>query len=109
IASISDSVERFEHRGPVRRAVKQRAECLERMVRPLLRKLLQMNVLNPIAEDIDPMLGELKEHDVAGVEMDPQIRTLKAIDKIDHLRRRHQIAVEEDVLDVQMNLQPLGL
>jgi len=51
------------------------------------------------------MLGKLKHHDVAGIEMHPQVFAVEGIAKGDHLARGHQIAVEEDVLDVEVDAQ----
>ena len=56
----------------------------------------------------DPVLGELEQHDVAGVEVDAHVLALEAVDEGVHLHRRHQVAVEEDVLDVEVDLQLLG-
>ena len=61
-----------------------------------------MHVLGSFAQLRDPVLGVLKQHDVAGVKMHPHVWTLKMIDKRDHLARRHQVAIEEDIFDVQM-------
>ena len=109
IAVVADVCERLHHGGPVGGAVEQRAEGFQRMVGALLCVLLQVDVPDALAEDRDPVLGELVLHDVAGVEMDLHMLAVEAVDEGAHLHRRHQVAVEEDVLDVQRHLQLLGL
>ena len=54
------------------------------------------------------MLRELEDHDVARVEMNPQKFTVEAVDKVDHLLRREQVTIEEDILDIHLHLELLG-
>ena len=49
------------------------------------------------------MLGKLKKHDVARVEMHMHMVTVKAVDELIHLHRAKQIAVEENVFHVQVH------
>src|SRR4051812_1048634 len=81
IIAVIDALERLHHGGPIGCAVEQRAEGLERVVGPFLREFLEMRVLDPIAELRDPVLGKLKHHDVAGVEMNADVTAVKTIDK----------------------------
>ena len=75
---------------------------------PFFVNSLKWMLLDPLAEDRNPVLGMLEQHDVAGVEVHAHVRAREAVDERVHLHRRHQIAVEEDVLDVERDLQLLG-
>ena len=55
------------------------------------------------------MLREVVEHDVPGVEVHLDVVGIEAVDKRVHLLGAVQIAVDEDVLDVQGNARLLGL
>ena len=67
----------------------------------LLRVFLQVHVLDPLAEDWHPVLGELVMHDVASIEMDLHMLVAKTIDKLDHFLRAEEVTVGEYVLDVK--------
>jgi hypothetical protein len=54
------------------------------------------------------VLRELEQHDVARVEVDFDVLALERVDEVVHLHRGHQVAVEEDVLDVQVTFELLG-
>src|SRR5258708_1156615 len=60
-----------------------------------------MDVADALAQDTYPVFWELEHHDVAGVEVYLHVFAVEAVNKGVHLRRRHQIAVEEYVLDIQ--------
>ena len=72
VAVVTNLVKGLDHSGPVGCAVQKGAEAFQRMIRTLLGKLLEVNVLDAFAELGDPVLGELEQHDVAGVEMNFQ-------------------------------------
>jgi hypothetical protein len=78
------------------------------VVGPLLRKLFEVDVLDPLPKDGNPVLGELEEHDVAGIKMNAHPIVLKAVHEGVYLGRRHQVAIEEDVFDVEGDAQPSG-
>ena len=66
-----------------------------------------MHVLDSRAEDPDPVLRKLVHHDVAGVEVHLHMLALESVDEVCHLLRRHQEAVEENILDVELHAQLL--
>src|SRR5207248_4473289 len=73
VAAVADAVQRLQHRRPVGRAVQQRAERLQRVVGALLAELLEVDVLDPFAEDANPIFWKLEQHDVARVEVDADV------------------------------------
>src|SRR5262245_41314559 len=91
ITPVADLVERLDHRRPVRRPVEQRPERLQRMVGPLLGEFLEVNVLDPLSQKGNPVLGELEKHDVAGVKMDPHVLALEAVHEGIHLLRGQKV------------------
>ena len=108
VAFVAGLLERVHHRRPVRGPVQQCPKRIKRMVRPLLGELLEMDVLDPTAQYRNPVFGELKEHDVAGVEVDLDVLATERVDERVHLAGRRQVAVEEDVLDVEVDAVLLG-
>src|SRR5262245_10174350 len=68
-----------------------------------------MNVFDPLSQQRNPMFGKLKRHDVSRVEVDLHVWALEAIHELDHVRRAHQICVEENVLNIEKYLQLLSL
>ena len=109
VTFIADLVERLRHRRPVRRAVEERSERLQGIIRALLREFLEVNVLRALAQDGYPMLRVLEHRDVARVVMHADVLAAEAVHKRVHLHWRHQESVEENVLHVQRHLQLLRL
>lgn len=106
VASIAHSIERLQNGRPIDRAIQQRAEGFEfEFGASQLAVLLQMDVLDSLSADVDPVLGELKLHDVAGVEMHFDMVALEAIDEGIHLLRTKQEAVGKDVFEVEIHAQ----
>src|SRR5262249_2070753 len=105
VPPIPDRVERLDNRWPVRGAVEQRPEALKTMIGAFLAELLEMDVLDPLAEDRNPIFWILKKHDVAAIEVDPDVVGAEAVDERDHIGGAQQVAVEEDVLDVEADVQ----
>ena len=54
------------------------------------------------------MFRELEKHDVAGIKVHSNMIALEAVDEAVHLGGRQQVAVEEDVLNVQVDAEFLG-
>src|SRR5262245_34466416 len=81
VSFVTGLLERLHHRRPVRGSVQQGAERFQRMVGPFLREFLEVDVLDPAAQDRYPVLRELEEHYVAGVEMDLDVLAAEAVDK----------------------------
>src|SRR5262245_44004940 len=97
VAAVTDLVEGFHDRRPVRRAIQKGAERFQGKIGPLFRELLEMNVLDPPPQKRDPVLGKLKEHDVPRVEVYAHVVAVEAVDKGIHFGGGHQVAVEENV------------
>ena len=76
VASVPDFLEGFYHCRPVGGSVEQRSERFERVIGPLLRELLEVHVLRARAEERNPVLWILKQHDVARVEVHAQVDSL---------------------------------
>ena len=108
-ALVAGFGERVGDGGPVRGAIEQRAEGFEAEVGAFFRELLQVDVLGAVAEHFGPVLGELEHADVARVEVHAHMLAAKAVHEGVHLHRRHEVAVEEDVFDVEANLELLRL
>ncbi len=87
VAAVADAVEGVDDGGPVGGAVQQRAKRFQRMIGSLLGEFLEVHVLDAVAEDIDPVFGELEEHDIARVEMDANELALEAVDETRSSRR----------------------
>src|SRR4026208_192628 len=68
-----------------------------------------MNVFDALSQRRNPMFWKLKRHDVSGIEVDLHMGTLEAIHELNHIRRAHEIGVEENVLDIEKHLQLLSL
>lgn len=88
---------------PVGGAIEERAEGFEGVVCAFFGEFLEVDVFDAVAELADPVFGKLEEHDVASVEVDFDVVTFKAVHKFDHLSRCHEVPVEEDVFDVQVD------
>ena len=94
--------------GPVGGAVEEGAEGFEGVVGAFLGELLEVDVLDAVAELADPVFGELEHHNVACVEVDFDVVGLEAVHELDHFTGGHEVAIEEDVLDVHVDPQFLG-
>ena len=97
--------QRIHDCGPIGRAIQQRAKRFERVVGALFGELFEVDVLRALGEDGHPVFRELEHRNVARVEMDADVFALKAVHKRIHLHRGHEVAVEENVLDVQKYFQ----
>ncbi len=88
VAVVTRFIECLDHCGPVGGTVKKGAEAFQRMVGALLGELLEVNVLNAFAELGNPMLRELEQHDVAGVEVYVQVLAAEGVDEVVHFLGR---------------------
>src|SRR5438067_1338962 len=90
VAAVVDGVEGGEYGGPVSGAVEEEAEGVEIELVGFLAVFLEVDVLDPLAEERNPVLGEVVLHDIAGVEVDFDVLAGKAIDEGVHLLRAVQ-------------------
>ena len=86
---VAGFFESIGDRRPVGRPVEQGTKGFEGVVGAFLGELLEVDVLDAVAKLANPVFGELKHHDVAGVEVDFDVIGLKAVHKFDHLSRSH--------------------
>src|SRR5579875_1418876 len=79
IIMVADFRKGLHHGRPVGRAVEQRAERFQRVISTLFGEFLQMDVLDALAEQGNPIFGKLEQHDVAGVEVDTDVFAVEAV------------------------------
>ena len=88
VAVVTRFIECLDHCGPVGGTVEKGTEAFQRMIGALLGELLEVNVLNAFAELRNPMLRELEQHDVAGVEVYVQVLAAEGVDEVVHFLGR---------------------
>src|SRR5262245_32670686 len=103
ITPIVDVVERLHDSGPVRRTIQQRAKTFQAEIGSFLRVLLKVNVSDARSKQGNPVLRKLKWHDVSSVEMNMNMGAFKAVDKLDDVRRTHEISIEKNILDIEVH------
>ena len=102
VPAVIHLFEFVDHRRPVCRTVQQRTERMQvEFLCPLV-PFLEVDILDPLTQDRDPVFGKLVVHDVASIEVDLDMFALKAVDEFDHLLRAKQESVSKDVLDIDV-------
>src|SRR4026207_677230 len=90
MTAVTGLIECFHDGRPVGCAIEQRTKRFKGMIGSLLGEFLEMDIFDALAENGNPVLGKLKEHDVAGIKMDAHVRAVEAVDEGNHLGWSHE-------------------